>query len=125
MYDQYGSTTPLTLHTHTPTCAPGPQPLSTMPIEQLLNTLLPPFLFLLILPWLIIHIPPKPKEGPPSSPTVYVLCNEIAPPHTVCAWGGEKAPIFWKPECPQPTHNTPNSQEKSANETPKPHIHVD
>ena len=108
MLDLYGSNVPPALHTRTPTCPPGPQPLSTMPTEQLISALLPSFLFLLILPWLIVHLPKTPPPQPPQPPQ---------PAYVIYAWGGEETPIFWKPDYPQATQET-NSTEVPNESTP-------
>ncbi len=94
MIDSYGSHLPPILHTRPPTCLPAPvPPLTALTAQELINILWPSFLFLMILPWLIVHLPRQERLPPPKPQSGYVI-------H---AWGGETVPIFWTtPQMPQP-----------------------
>jgi hypothetical protein len=82
MLDLYGSNVPPVLHTRQPTCLPTPvPPLIALDIHDLINILAPSLLFLLILPWLIVHIP----RNQPTRRGGYLIHG----------WGGEETPMFW------------------------------
>ncbi len=108
MQDIYGSNLPPVLHTRPPMCLPAPvPPLTALDTRELLSIFVPSLLFLLILPWLIVHLPRTPPTPPQSVPAPQAG-------YVIYGWGGEETPIFWKTpvavQYPQPTQ---------SNETPK------
>jgi hypothetical protein len=108
MQDIYGSNLPPVLHTRLPMCLPAPvPPLTALDTRELISIFVPSLLFLLILPWLIVHLP---REARPPSRSAYA--QPVPAPqegYVIYSWGGEETPIFWKTpvvvQYPQPTQS--------------------
>jgi hypothetical protein len=115
MLDLYGSNVPPVLHTRQPTCPPAPvPPLTALDTRELINILAPSLLFLLILPWLIVHQPRKQQPPPPPPPPTPNLTPTQQGGYLIYGWGGEDPPMFWTtPTCVQYPQFNP------INEVPK------
>ncbi len=120
MLDLYGSNTPPVLHTRSPTCPPAPvPPLTALNTYELINILAPSLLFLLILPWLIVHQPrrqPQQLPPPPPPPTPNLTSLNQRGGYVIYGWGGEETPLLWPTpviiQYPQPPYSneTPNTE---------------
>lgn len=91
MLDLYGSNVPPVLHTRQPTCPPAPvPPLTALDSRELINILAPSLLFLLILPWLIVHQPRRQLKQlpPPPPPTPNLASLNQQGSYVIYGWGG-------------------------------------